>query len=211
MWYIHFLLDLLNNPEKFQLNWIRPQNFLLKLFYTAMTFTYHIYGVWKNLKVFCHLWTIGQLAGQPTSLTLIITHSHFPCEAAKGNQSNTNSKTETGLPGYILSRGWIWHEFLPVVVRLCYHIQSKGLNTSTTKSTASIQKKRNEKRKTHETLHLLSAMSTHKHTNCAHHRYHGILVLVNFDNFSGEAKRSFFQTKDRFIINYSYQVHLKVN
>ena len=45
-WYIHYLLDFLNNPTKFQLNWIRIQNVQLKLFNTAVTLKYG-QGHWK--------------------------------------------------------------------------------------------------------------------------------------------------------------------
>ena len=43
---IHYLLDLMKNPTKFQLNWIRTQSFQLKLFDTAVTLKYG-QGQWK--------------------------------------------------------------------------------------------------------------------------------------------------------------------
>ena len=36
-WHIYYLLHLHNNPTKFQFNWIRTQNFQLKLFNIALT------------------------------------------------------------------------------------------------------------------------------------------------------------------------------
>ena len=45
-WYIHYLLDLLNDPTKFKHSWIRTQNFHLKLFDTAVTLKYG-QGHWK--------------------------------------------------------------------------------------------------------------------------------------------------------------------
>ena len=39
-WYINHLLDLLNKPTKFQLNWIRAHNFQFKLFDIAVTLKY---------------------------------------------------------------------------------------------------------------------------------------------------------------------------
>ena len=39
-YYIHNLLDLLNNPTKFQLKWIRIQSFQLTLFNIAVTLKY---------------------------------------------------------------------------------------------------------------------------------------------------------------------------
>ena len=40
LWYVHYWLEVLNNPTKFQLNWIRTQTFQLKLFSTAVTWKY---------------------------------------------------------------------------------------------------------------------------------------------------------------------------
>ena len=39
-WYIQYLLDLLNNPTKFKLSWIKTQIFQLKLFDTAVMLKY---------------------------------------------------------------------------------------------------------------------------------------------------------------------------
>ena len=38
--YIHYLLDLLNKPTKFQPKWLRTQNYFLKLFDVAVTLKY---------------------------------------------------------------------------------------------------------------------------------------------------------------------------
>ena len=45
-WYIHDLFDVLNNPMKFQLKWIRTQNFQLNLFDTPVILKYG-QGLWK--------------------------------------------------------------------------------------------------------------------------------------------------------------------
>ena len=45
-WHIHGLLDVVNNPTKFQLNQIGTYNFQLKLFDTAVTLKYN-QGHWK--------------------------------------------------------------------------------------------------------------------------------------------------------------------
>ena len=39
-WCVHYILDLLNNPTKFQFNGITTQNFQLKLFDIAVTLKY---------------------------------------------------------------------------------------------------------------------------------------------------------------------------
>ena len=45
--YIHYVLDLLNNPAKFQLNRVRTQNFnLLKVFDIAVSLKYAL-DQWK--------------------------------------------------------------------------------------------------------------------------------------------------------------------
>ena len=67
-WYIHDLLEVLNNPTKFKLNRIRTYNFQLQLFDTAVTLK-SSQGHSKDKQ----LHTIRRQAG----LTLIITHSHF--------------------------------------------------------------------------------------------------------------------------------------
>ena len=48
-WYIHALHNLLNNPKKFQLNYMRTSHFQLKLFDTPVTLEYG-QGHWKWYK-----------------------------------------------------------------------------------------------------------------------------------------------------------------
>ena len=65
-WHIHNLFDLLNNPKKFQLNWIRRKKYgqghwkwyeqvkLYEQYHHMKSDVYHFYGVWvnPNVKVF---------------------------------------------------------------------------------------------------------------------------------------------------------------